>query len=522
MNKMRNIFFRKSSTHQSSYATKAVIVSSDRQLKTWNMFLLSITALLLIQTGCKKFVDVGLPSDQLVTASVFDNDALATGAVVNMYARMQTENSNVGSYYIARFTGLLSDELAYGSTNTDLLSWYTNNLVATDNSFVPQFWSLAYSYIYQCNAILEALPGSVNTHDWVRQQLSGEARFVRAFWYFYLVNFFGDVPLATSTNYTVNTALARAPKDQVYGQILLDLQQAENLLSDGYVNGGDTIPVAPAAPADRIRPTKWAARALQARVYLYLGKYDSAEAKATQVIGNTGQYGLLSDLSTVFLKNSREAIWQLAVPTPSSATINTVDGNQFILTFFPLSYLTSLGLPLLNSFESGDNRKAQWIRPYTTTSAPITTYYYPYKYRVGTPATGVVTEYTMVLRLAEQYLIRAEARAQQNKLQGAIDDVNYIRLQHGGLTTPLPLPGSQPAALATILHERQVELFTEWGNRWFDLIRTGTINSVMGAPGNVCQTKGGIWNPDGHQLLVPIPQSDLSRNPNLTQNPGYN
>ncbi len=144
------------------------------------------------------------------------------------------------------------------------------------------------------------------------------------------------------------------------------------------------------------------------------------------------------------------------------------------------------------------------------------TWYFPYKYKYNTLTTnGTVYEYTMVLRLAEQYLIRAEAKVQTGDAT-AVNDLNAVR-HRAGLAD---YAGStdKNSLLAAILHERQVELFTEWGQRWFDLIRTGNVDAVMSI---VTPQKGGTWTTGGHQTLYPIPIADIAADPNLTQNPGY-
>jgi len=120
----------------------------------------------------------------------------------------------------------------------------------------------------------------------------------------------------------------------------------------------------------------------------------------------------------------------------------------------------------------------------------------------------------MMLRLGEQYLIRAEARAQQGETTQAVADLNVIRNRAG---LPNYSGGTDKASLiAAIFHERQVELFTELGHRFFDLKRAGTINAVMGS---VAPQKGGTWN--ANKALFPIPISDILNDSNLTQNPGY-
>jgi len=117
------------------------------------------------------------------------------------------------------------------------------------------------------------------------------------------------------------------------------------------------------------------------------------------------------------------------------------------------------------------------------------------------------------LRLAEQYLIRAEAMAQQNKIPEAAADLNVIRSRAG---LPNTTAATQSAMLAAILQERKAELFTEWGHRWLDLKRTNTVDSVMSV---VAPQKGGTWQ--SIQKYYPIPQSELNADPNLVQTPGY-
>jgi starch-binding outer membrane protein, SusD/RagB family len=452
-------------------------------------------------TSCKKFVEIDPPQTQLVTASVFNNSASATAALTNIYTQMYT---NTTSYKISQSTGLLSDELKNYSTRTPQTQYYANAMVATQTNGE---WSNAYSYIYQANAIIEALENSTTINSTVVNQLTGEAKFIRAFWHFYLVNAYGDVPLVTTTDYTVNGTIARTPKIEVFQQIITDLKDAQNLLNSNFVDASNTN-----TTADRVRPTKWAATALLARAYLYTGDWANAEAQSTVVIANISQFGLEPDLNKVFLKNSKETVWQLATPLPANNQ-NTQDGFFYIRVGAPSTAnngSSTLSAQLLNSFESSDQRKVNWVSSLTVNG---NTHYFPYKYKVRNAST--ISEYTMVLRLAELYLIRAEARAQQNNISGAQSDLNAIRTRAGlsNITA-----GTQSGLLSAILQERKVELFTEWGHRWFDLIRTNNINSVMSL---VAPLKGTTWNSDGTQTLYPIPQKDRDSNPNLSQNLGY-
>jgi hypothetical protein len=164
---------------------------------------------------------------------------------------------------------------------------------------------------------------------------------------------------------------------------------------------------------------------------------------------------------------------------------------------------------LLNSFEANDKRKTAWLG---SVMAFGNIYYFPYKYK-SSNAPGTATEYLMIMRLAEQYLIRAEARANLSKIAEGLSDLNTIRTRAG---LPDTTTNNPTQLLNLIYHERQVELFTELGQRWFDLKRTNTANTVMNF---VTPLKGGTWQ--ATDQLYPVPVADISMNPNLVQNPGY-
>ena len=460
---------------------------------TVNFFLLFLCYFL---GGCKKFVTIDTPISQLVTGSVFNNAASATAALTSIYSQMQ-----IDSYDMSHNTGLLGDELDnYTSGN---IPFFTNNLTAVQS---PGPWTKAYSYIYQANAVIEGLQKFEGVDQIIKDQLIGEAKFIRAFWHFYLVNCYGDVPLVTSTDYAVNAIKHRDKKDGIYKQIVSDLEDAQKVLNANYVDGSDSVVI-----MDRIRPNKFAATAFLARVYLYSGDFENAANSATTVIGNAGLYKLEEDLNDVFKINSRETIWQLGLP---STRFNTYDAEGYVLTGTPTD--VAISDRLLNVFEPGDKRKSIWIGDTTTADG---TFYYPNKYKVRAVSTAEPAEEVMMLRLSEQFLIRAEARTILGDVTGAVSDLDTVRIRVGLAS----YTGStdKSSLLTAILHERQVELFTEWGHRWFDMIRTGAINSIMSGSTGVSHAKGGSWNNNGQQTLFPIPQSELMRDPNLIQNTGY-
>lgn len=473
--------------------------------------------------SCKKLVHIDAPNSQLVTASVFNDASSATAALFNIYQSMYDQQ-----YAIEWQTGLLSDEFSNFSNGVTNVQFYSNSLNRF-SSTGPWPSGKYYNFIFQANAIIEALVGSKTITGQVARQLTGEAKFLRAFFHFYLANYYGDIPLAITTDYKVTRLLKRTAKAQVFQQIISDLKEAQDLLSSNFLMEDDTT-----VTTERVRPTKWAATALLARAYLYYGSltgessnFANAEVEASAVIANHTQFEIDPELDNVFLANSREAIWQLQTPLSGGQNqgVNTKEGRAFILKGQPNNYAVSP--QLLSAFESGDMRRNKWIDSIIVGS-PAVTYYYPYKYKIyldDDPST--TEEYTMMLRLAEQYLIRAEARLRQHNITGAVEDLNVLRTRSRATATsaiPNPLPElatnvSEQQALDAVLHERQVELFVEGGHRWFDMIRMGYANGIMGPPGNVCQLKGGAWQPEWQ--LLPIPQSEINADPNLSQNPAY-
>ncbi|WP_214072615.1 RagB/SusD family nutrient uptake outer membrane protein [Mucilaginibacter sp. dw_454] len=460
-------------------------------------------------TGCKKWIAVDPPITQVSAGSIYANNASASSVMTGVYDQMiSSAGLTDGTNSISFLDGLAADELTNYTTNTIQVQFYQNALTssaAIGGGSNGYFWTELYKEVYACNAVLVGLNASSNVTQSMKQQLTGEAKFMRAFLYFYAVNLYGDVPLVLTTDYQTNKQISRASKTDVFKQIIQDLLDAQSALSDHYVDQNGNI------TTEKIRPNKWAATALLARAYLYLGDWKDAEIQATNVIGST-TFSLPTDLTQVFKMNNSEAILQFH-PVLTGIT-NTQLAYYFVLTSAPGTgvFWVAMSPQLQNAFEPNDKRFSNWVGSLTTGGK---TYLYPYKYRANVQGSQV-SEYLVILRLAEQYLIRAEARAQQNNASGAQADLNTIRTRAG---LPNTTATDQASLLTAVLHERQVELFTEWGHRWFDLIRTGNINSVMGSPGNICAAKGGTWS--SNSILVPLPQQELLLDPNLKQNPGY-
>jgi len=496
-------------------SNKAHIMIAMQKVRKRVVAMLVYVCFCVFFTDCKKLVETDPPTTSTTGASVFNSDENAAAVLTGIYARLSA-SSSFGSGDITNFSilgALSSDELSLysGVSNTSTtIAYYKNSLSSSTTAGGAGFelWNSIYRpYIFICNSAIEGLNNSNSLTPIVKQCLLGEAKFLRAFFYFYLINLYGDVALSTTTDYKINASLARSPKSEVYKQIIEDLKEAQDQLGDNYVEG-NIIKTTSA----RTRPNKWAATALLARVYLYTGDYTNAEQQASLLIDNKNVYALTS-LDNVFLKDSKEAIWQLQ---PVISGHNTEDALILVIpqngpsTAYPF-FISNM---LLASFESNDQRRynRHWIDSVNIGASPTTTYFFPYKYKKATVNTEV-TEYLTVLRLGEQYLIRAEARAKQNNFLGAQEDLNTIRSRAGLSALTI---NSQSEMLKSIYHERQVELFTEWGHRWLDLKRTGLIDPVMQV---VCPKKGGVWNTNWQ--LYPLFIGDIEKDPNLVQNMGY-
>ncbi len=450
--------------------------------------LVTIGIILMAATACKDFVEIDPPETALTTTTVFENKETATASLMSVYVYMTRYYTSFvsGETSLTTISAMAGDELINHSASSSL-GQFAQNAITADNSDIFNNWNQIYSQVYTVNAIIEGVEESNGLTPKEKDVLIGEAKFLRAFFYFYLVNYWGDVPLITSTDYVPNATIPRTSTEEIYQQIIADLKEAQQVVN--------------LESAEKIRPNQHAATALLARVYLYREQWAEAEAQASLLLNNAA-FNIETDLNNVFLKESVETIWQLQSIVPF---INTWDGNAYVLNSPP--YVASLNDALLNAFETGDARRTNWVNSYSD-GAEI--WYYPYKYKVRDlpEASSAKTEYLVVLRLGEQLLIRSEARAHLGDMVGAKDDLNRIRSRAG-------LPESTAADLSSLLtaieHERQLELLVEWGHRWLDLKRTNQINTLANVKSDWQDT----------DALFPLPQQDLDRNQRLTQNPGY-
>ena len=460
-------------------------------------------------SSCRKMLEIAPPITSITTEEMFADNIQAERAIAGIYSKMvngsnpaavrQITDKDFASGLSTIMAALSADELQTGSTAlTPDLYCSQNKLTLTNNTKNTGIWNSAYKIIYDACAVIEGVESSKSDalQDSVRKQLTGEALALRAFSYFYLVNFFGDLPIVLTADFKKTINLTRSPVSKVYEQIKADLVKAGSLLGTDFRVGNQ----------EKIRVNKWFTEAMLARVYLYTGEYQNAINSATNVINQTGLFGIEPNLSDVFMKNSREAIFQLkhAIEDPYLKQ-GTPEGLKLLwvpsVPGVAPTYI--LNEELVNSFETGDKRKTAW----TAFHSP---YYTPAKYK-----NGGSNEYYMVMRLAELYLIRAEAAIllSPGNTNAARTDLNILRQRAGVELLSDDLNATE--IIAAIAHERRVEFFVEWGHRWFDLKRTGKAHDVL----SVISYKQPWWG--DYQFLYAVPPDEIRRNGQLTQNPEY-
>ncbi|MCK0125238.1 RagB/SusD family nutrient uptake outer membrane protein [Gelidibacter sp. F2691] len=425
----------------------------------------------------------------MISETVFNDKSTVESALANIYYMMRQQGMTSGDFGLTTAMGIYSDELDYYGFNAQYAQLYHHNLI-THNSIVTGWWKQAYNLIYAANDVIKGLENSGTLAPSDKQRFSGQAMFVRAYIHFLLTNLFGDIPYITTTDYMENNRVSRLSLSEVNIQIIADLINAINLLEDDNSSNGE-----------RVWPGQHAAMALLARMYLYTEQWKLASSTATTLID---AYSLEPNVNDVFLKGSSETIWQLK---PGEYPRNTQEANQLIILNVP-GQKYALSNSLLEAFEAGDLRYAKWIDSISNAENTITLYF-AHKYKADFRELESL-EHSIVFRLAEQYLIRAEAMARLENIAVAQQDLNSIRNRAG-------LPATQATTvndlLDAIYHERRVELFAEHGQRWFDLKRTGRAQETL------IDIKPNWRATDVH---LPIPEAELELNPNLhPQNDGY-
>lgn len=351
-------------------------------------------------------------------------------------------------------------------------------MILPGNTGIDGIWTSAYEAINVANSVIDAVPG-MNDMDAEEKNIAlAELYFVRALNHFNVLTCFGDVPIKiVPTKGTAGVNVPRESTTAVYDQIIADLEFAELHLP---------------ATGTKVRATRFAATALLARVYLYKQDYAQAIAKATKVIDN-GNYTLIANYRSIFVDGSAETIFEI--------DFTALNRNRIAIYNFPKTLKGEQEVvpnsALIATYTSPDER----LNASIATAAGK-----PYAIKYDDIAVG--EDNVIILRLAEMYLIRAEANARlEQNLILVQSDINKIRSR-----AELGITGaaSYDALLLAIEEERRIEFAFE-GHRWYDLVRTGRATELLENVTNINKT------------LFPIPSSEIltNSNPDMKQNPGY-
>ncbi|WP_286751685.1 MULTISPECIES: RagB/SusD family nutrient uptake outer membrane protein [Sphingobacterium] len=454
-----------------------------------HIFIYTILAILLLQVSlsCEKMLEVDVPENQIPTESVFETVQTANAALAELYAGLWNSSPLAGNQ-TGRLLGSYTDDLTYYGTNstTGLYDIFQNQQIDS-NAAISTYWASAYRLVYVSNAILEGTEKSSTIPATEKQRIKGEALMVRSILFFYLHQIFGDIPYPTSTDYQINQSLSKIQSSEVMTQLENDLNTSISLLTDTYRS------------TERIIPNRKVAQLMLAKIYMLQSKWNNAETLLRTII-QSSLYQPENDLSKVFTKSGSHILWQLKPK-------NNGDATQEVTAYYftgaaPSNY--ALSQNLVNIFTAGDQRKNQWM---ATVTVGQNTWYRAAKYKALTNNTS---EFSVVFRLEEVYLLLAETLAQQDKIAEALPYLNVTR-QRATLAA-LVIPISKQSLLDEILLENRKEFFTEMGHRFLDLKRMNRLNDLLSIKTN--------WK--SYHSYWPLPQKELLLNPNLNpQNTGY-
>jgi hypothetical protein len=487
--------------------------------------------LILSVTSCKKYLDK-VPLDSINTSNFFQTADDVVNAVNACYQPMQRPKL----YNLRMWTSdiMAGNSVVGAGGGTDGIETVEEANFTTDpsNTGVLDLWRGPWPGILSCNLVIQNVP-DVNMDEGLKNRVIGEAKFLRANYYFILVRYFGDVPLITTPQSTKDSNYypSRVDKQQIYNLIVQDLKDAIDLLPtrDAYTG------------ADVGRASKGSAVGLLAKVYLTLGDYADVIPLCQQV--TSMGYSLNENYADNFNpahKNGPESLFEVQYSGQTTyGFFDDLNQASWTSTFMGPRNTTFVGgaygwnqptQEFVDSYEPGDKRKDLTILyqgcpdfygnvysgTYSTTGYNVRKFLVP---------TSVSSQYNTsnedfpVLRYADVLLMEAEALNETGKSAeaqlpstDANATLNKVRARAG---LPDVTGLNQSALREKILHERRMELAFE-GDRWFDLIRVNNGEYGLNFLHSIGKT-----NATAKNLLLPIPQVEIDANPNLAQNPGY-
>ena len=431
--------------------------------------------------SCNKVMDVK-PTDSVAAEDAITNKAGVEHALLGSYNALQA----TGLYYLNAI--VVGDVAADNLTHTGTMMEYghiENKPIPAENSIVEGMWSGAYNGLNCVNNILVKLPGVSGLTPAEADNYEGEALFIRALLHYHLATYFGGVPIQIQPTLDLSHIdIARNTLAEVYTQVITDLTTAKAKLSTTKIKG---------------RANSYAASALLAKVYLskfqILGDQPSASlaiAEASRVI-NEGGYLLAADYADLFnpANDMSESVFEVVFDEQNYTRL----AQYFFSRDLSGRYEFAPESELMLSYEAADTMRYDATIAYTDKSQP-----YGFKY---VDVSGG-TDHVYVFRLAEMYLIRAEAMIYSGAGDDIIlEDINRIRLRAGLSNTTATSTDELKIALENeCRHEFAFE-----GHRWSDLVRTKRAVDVLGI--------------DEKYTLFPIPLSEMQTNKLMKQNPGY-
>jgi hypothetical protein len=503
-----------------------------KKIKTMKSGSIVTIVLLLMLTGlggCKDFLNES-PQGNLTQEFFPSNENEASLATNACYTTLRNWYYHSGGYPIL---DIMSDDAYKGSNPTDQannLNPYDDFTFTASQDGLDRWWNALYEGIKRTNVVIEKVP-SVSMDDLKKANLIGQARFLRALFYFDLVRAWGGVPLVLDTNPPLG--LVRATEEEVYAAIVEDLLLAVQNLPEQT----DLV------SADYGRATKGAAKALLSKVYLFKKDFQNAEKYALEVI-QSGVYQLdpsFSHTFSIYGQFNAESVFEIGALGNDGTSYggSQFANNQGVRGTPNRGWgFNRPSVELRAQFESGDARKQATIiflgevidgvSILGDGNTPDFIYLDPpantvikemecYNQKVWVPGTSTAEQWghnRRVIRYAEVFLIAAEALNEQNKPTDALTYLNTVRARaRDGNSAGLPIVTTtdKNALRDVILKERRSELALE-GHRFFDLVRTGRAQAVLGPLG---------FQSNKHEHL-PIPQTELDISQGaIQQNPGW-
>ncbi len=497
-----------------------------------------VMLVMLASTSCSdKYLNL-TPTDVLTDANFFRTESDAQSALIGAYAQLQSESTYGNVVDAANLDWTMSGDLYEQDQNTPRVQLEMLSLPA-DNLYIGQLYSALYLGVGRTNFVIGRVGQMTTLAPQTKAVIVAQAKFLRALYYYKLVNYFGGVSLVTTElNASSKLDIARSPVQDVWKLIEADLTEAAT-----------TLPATWQSSADLGRATKGAALGFLVKTYLWQQKYAEAVTASEQMI-NLNIYGLLPNFRDVFrrtMENNREMLFS----TQYSSVSDGSEGNGLDVRSAPRSapaaYIgrgaNSNFVPQtnwINAFERDANGRIKDLRYWGVIIGPgephqdMPSFVMPLTFPNPYTKTGyIVTKYWFepnlvsspqnapILRYSEALLNYAEALNETGRPADAMKQVNILRTRAGLTARPLDLTKAQ--TLDAIFYERRMEFTWEPTGAFSDLNRRGRFLDFIKANradyANI-QVDTKPWLKQT-PILLPIPSSAWDVNKSLVQNPGY-